>query len=259
MPGRSTLTATTSPVSASLALWTCAIEAAATGSENSENNLVRRGTPSSDSIAALASATEKGGRRSCRTRNCVAISEPTTSGRVLKNLTEFDIGRPQSRQRTHHWRHIRVALDANPAKRPNQSARQNAQRLRRPQRLRAPRPSRPCVRALRRFGSDTARYCEVRALRVSNPNAAPRCPWSGCGISRSQTRPCAAWQGRCPDREFTDALDKVLIAVAVICDRLPHARNDVEGIQVVGLLHHVIRAIWLNSSTIRRPPGFNTR
>ena len=32
-------------------------------------------------------------------------------------------------------------------------------------------------------------------------------------------------------REFTDRFDEVLIAVAVICDDLTHARNDVEGIK----------------------------
>ena len=41
--------------------------------------------------------------------------------------------------------------------------------------------------------------------------------------------------------ELTDRFHQILIAVRVIGDQLPHARDDIEGIKVVGLLHHVIR------------------
>ncbi len=89
MSGRSTLTATSAPLSARRARWTWAIEAAATGSENSVNS-VSAGRPSSAAMVARASAVGKGGIRSCSTRSCSATATPTTSGRVERiwpNLT----------------------------------------------------------------------------------------------------------------------------------------------------------------------------
>ena len=53
--GRSTLTATSAPVSARLAWWTWAIEAAATGGENSENSAAT-GRPRSSATMRIASA-----------------------------------------------------------------------------------------------------------------------------------------------------------------------------------------------------------
>ena len=89
IPGRRTLTATSAPSSARRAWWTCAIDAAASGSEKLVNS-ASTGWPSSARIMRRAMAVGKGGRLSCRTRSCSAIPTPTTSGRVDRiwpNLT----------------------------------------------------------------------------------------------------------------------------------------------------------------------------
>jgi len=57
------------------------MEAAATGSPNSEKSVVT-GWPSSSSTVATAITVGKGGSLSCRTRSWLARSTPTTSGRV---------------------------------------------------------------------------------------------------------------------------------------------------------------------------------
>ena len=65
MPGRSTFTATSRPSSARRARWTCAMDAAATGSENALKT-ESTDSPNSASIVALAMAIGKGGSLSCR-------------------------------------------------------------------------------------------------------------------------------------------------------------------------------------------------
>jgi hypothetical protein len=82
-PGRSTLTATSTP-SLVRALWTWAMEAAATGGPNSENRL-STSAPRLKRMAARASSMPKGGSRSWSAFNSNARLGPTISGLVARN------------------------------------------------------------------------------------------------------------------------------------------------------------------------------
>jgi|GEM_PF-6059362 len=94
IPGRSTLTATVLP-SGVTALCTCAIEAAAMAGLNSVNNS-STGAPSSSATMRRASASSKGGTRSCSERSSAAISAPTTSGRVESIWPSFTSAGPSA-------------------------------------------------------------------------------------------------------------------------------------------------------------------
>jgi len=63
MPGRCTLTATSSPVS-SVAMWTWAIEAAAAGSPSKWAKIWLSGLPNSDSTTARTTSKGSAGTRS---------------------------------------------------------------------------------------------------------------------------------------------------------------------------------------------------
>ena len=72
------------PLSSILALCTCAIDAAATGSLKSIIEL-NVSSPKSFLIIAFASVKENGGNLSCKPSNCLASSSPIISGLVTKN------------------------------------------------------------------------------------------------------------------------------------------------------------------------------
>ena len=65
MPGRCTLTATSSPVDRKTARKTCPSEAAATGCSEISLNISSTGFPSSSSINARATGVGNEGKRSC--------------------------------------------------------------------------------------------------------------------------------------------------------------------------------------------------
>ena len=79
--GRSTLIATSRP-SVVTARWTCAIEAAPTGTGSIEAKSCSIGLPRPCSIAALIASNGAGGRLSCSKARSRAASSPTRSGRV---------------------------------------------------------------------------------------------------------------------------------------------------------------------------------
>ncbi len=85
-PGRITLTATLvgTPSRSTSAAWTCAMEAAATGSPKLRKSSPT-GRPSEPSMAATESAIGKVSMRSCSSARSSAMSLPTTSGRVARN------------------------------------------------------------------------------------------------------------------------------------------------------------------------------
>ena len=142
MPGRSTLTATgcSTPSSTTVARWTCATEAAATGSLNSRKELADRPPerlfdhPDRD----VARKTAPSGPEALRAR--APPSTPTTSGRVARRLAELDVGRAELGDRRREPRHAA----APPRQQPGEPQRRVApppagrRRRRRKKRLRAP-------------------------------------------------------------------------------------------------------------------------
>ncbi len=77
----------TSLVSAS---WTCAMDAAATASENEMRNNASSGLlQCARATTFFASAVGNGGKRSCKPCNASATSSPTRSGRVASTWPEF--------------------------------------------------------------------------------------------------------------------------------------------------------------------------
>ena len=84
--GRCTLTATSSPPSASLARYTCPSDAAATGSAKAASASAKvreRGPPSSSSRMARASSEAKGWTLSCRVLSSAVYASGRMSGRML--------------------------------------------------------------------------------------------------------------------------------------------------------------------------------
>jgi hypothetical protein len=89
MPGRTTLTTASRP-SCSVAGWTCAIEAEASGLVSKEANTSLTGSPSAFSMMARASSPGNGGTWSCSKASSSAISGGSRSRRVDRicpNLT----------------------------------------------------------------------------------------------------------------------------------------------------------------------------
>ena len=86
--GRRILTATRSPVSLSIALCTCAMDAAATGGPKSSKSSCT-GWRSCCSMVARASLSENEGRRSWSGRSILVRSLPTMSGRVARDWPNF--------------------------------------------------------------------------------------------------------------------------------------------------------------------------
>ena len=95
MPGRSTLTATSSP-SAVTARCTWAIEAAATASSSNSAKTSSRRQSSSSSMVFLASPLGNGGRRSCSWARSDANSSPTRSERTESAWPSFTKAGPSS-------------------------------------------------------------------------------------------------------------------------------------------------------------------
>ena len=160
IPGRSTLTATSSPLSASRALCTCAIEAAATGSEKLETRVDRHAparAPPRPWPRAVGKWRQLVLQHLQLDRQLVAHHVGT--GR--QDLPELDVGRPERGQRAGRRRHRRIAGIAEPAERPGQRPHRRAEQRRRRTR-RARRASRRSAPASRRCGS-AGRCCAARA------------------------------------------------------------------------------------------------
>ena len=89
-PGRRIFTATSrSPCSSrTRALWTCAMEAAASGSASSMK-VSWSGRPKAASMVLTAMARPKGSMRSCSISSSRTTLGPTTSGRVARNWPSF--------------------------------------------------------------------------------------------------------------------------------------------------------------------------
>jgi hypothetical protein len=93
--GRSTLTATSSPVSRQRALWTCAIEAAATGSEKAEKTSSTRTWPSS----ADHRLGDFGGKGRQLVLQVFQLRRQLVAHHVgagREDLAELDVGRPRA-------------------------------------------------------------------------------------------------------------------------------------------------------------------
>ena len=117
------------------------------------------------------------------TCSCIGKLVADHVGPGRQDLAELDVGRAQRGQRAGDGRQRRVALQPErregPAQAPARRCAAAAARRTRPAR----RPARRCARRSRRCGS-AARCCAGPRIRASSPNAAPRCPSTGCGISR---------------------------------------------------------------------------
>ena len=98
MPGRSTLTATSRP-SVVIARWTCAIDAAPTGTSSNSEKRLSRGAPNERSIVCLIFANGAGGRSSCSCDRFAAAFSPTRSGRVESAWPSLIAAGPDRQQR----------------------------------------------------------------------------------------------------------------------------------------------------------------
>ena len=119
-----------------------------------------------------------------------------------QDLPELDVGRAQRRQGTGRGRHGDIALDTQPAERPDKAAQHDPHQSR-------------CAEGVqhnlhragplqRGTGADQSPDVVGSAhVRSSSRNAGPRSPCSGCGISPARTRRSAPCPETCPDQEIS--------------------------------------------------------
>jgi hypothetical protein len=181
--------------------WTCAMEAAATGSENSEKSTSTGASSSRSTSRARPRRIGKGGSLSCRTRSCMRKLVAHHVGAGRQDLAELDVGGPERRQRAGRRRRGRIARAARATRRASRAPARRCAARRAPPAPRAPRPWRRCARRWRRCGP-AARCCAGprKGLRASSRNAAPRCPSSGCGTSPARSPPSRIIRRRSPGR-----------------------------------------------------------
>ena len=101
IPGRSTLTTTSSPL-LSLAACTCAMEAAASGVSSKLKNISASGRPNARSMAPTATSLSNGGTRSWSFASSSAISTGMRSRRVdsaWPNFTKIGPSSSSARRR----------------------------------------------------------------------------------------------------------------------------------------------------------------
>ena len=96
MFGRCTLSATSLPLSSSVARYTCPSEAAAMGLGVMVANIASSGRPSSRSTVSNASASENVGSASCKDVSSSRYAVGRRSGRVLSAWPTFTNAGPSS-------------------------------------------------------------------------------------------------------------------------------------------------------------------